>query len=569
MKSRPRNKRNCGAMETEWPDRLSFLFIHVPKFSSYYRPIGEYMIINYIPMGVFALADLLDREGHPSRIIHLGVEWIEDPGFSISRFLRDAEVQCVALPLHWHYQAYDVIEVVKKIKALRPDLFVLLGGFTASYFAEEILTRFPEVDAVVRGDAEEPVRALADAHSNGGAFDLEGVPNLAWRKNGEVHLNEITYVARGKDLDALRFARLELMRNYPTYVDSFGLPLAWAKGFSRAKNRRHQSLGTTLFPLCVGRGCAVDCTWCGGGACGQRLIGRRESVAFRSPDRVVETMEEAVGYGYETMHVSFDPLTESVPYYRDLFRRVRERGLSLGMYFECWGLPDRDFAADLARTFDLRRSTVAISPEVGPEGLRARHRGYPFDNEAFFESMRHLEALGVSTDVFFTVGAPFETQADAMATKAMIRRLRSEFRTLQRCMVWPIQLEPASPAYVHPERYGIEVERRSFLDFYYAHSGQASPGPTGPGGPDAPSEGETYTGLGYGAPEFFGDDAPGRIDLFEERLRNFRCRHFCFFHPDPRRSSSPAIGRFYCRLRALRWSLSSLTRRRRPRELFP
>ena len=32
---------------------IDVLFIHVPKLSNYYKPLDEFMFINFIPMGIF------------------------------------------------------------------------------------------------------------------------------------------------------------------------------------------------------------------------------------------------------------------------------------------------------------------------------------------------------------------------------------------------------------------------------------------------------------------------------------------------------------------------------------
>ena len=46
------------------------------------------------------------------------------------------------------------------MKRLHPDSKVLFGGFSSSYFHEELIT-YPQVDLVIRGDsAEEPIAAL-------------------------------------------------------------------------------------------------------------------------------------------------------------------------------------------------------------------------------------------------------------------------------------------------------------------------------------------------------------------------------------------------------------------------
>ena len=42
-------------------------------------------------------------------------------------------------------------------------MFIFLGGFTASLFAEEIMLNYPQIDAIIRGDAEVPIVKLCMA----------------------------------------------------------------------------------------------------------------------------------------------------------------------------------------------------------------------------------------------------------------------------------------------------------------------------------------------------------------------------------------------------------------------
>jgi hypothetical protein len=45
---------------------------------------------------------------------------------------------------------------------------------------------------------------------------------------------------------------------------------------------------------------------------------------------------------------------------------------------------------------------------------------------------------------------------------------------------------------------------------------------------------------------------------FEERLQDIKCRHFCFIHPDARKSSSPFWGRRFCDVSSLFWKMKHL-----------
>jgi len=57
---------------------MKTLLLHVPKFNNFYRPVGDFMWLNYMPMGLLAIADFLDRHGFEVEVVHLGVEWVEN-----------------------------------------------------------------------------------------------------------------------------------------------------------------------------------------------------------------------------------------------------------------------------------------------------------------------------------------------------------------------------------------------------------------------------------------------------------------------------------------------------------
>ena len=92
-------------------ESLDLLFIHVPKFSNFYRPFGEYMTVNLLPMGTLSLADLASQKGSKTKILHLGLEWIEKKISFPLAYLKDKEIRVVAIPLHFHPQSYEVMRI--------------------------------------------------------------------------------------------------------------------------------------------------------------------------------------------------------------------------------------------------------------------------------------------------------------------------------------------------------------------------------------------------------------------------------------------------------------------------
>jgi radical SAM superfamily enzyme YgiQ (UPF0313 family) len=303
------------------------------------------MFITLIPMGVFALCDLLCREGFPSRIIHLGVEWIEDKAFSLLDYLGEVRPRVAAMDLHWHHQSSDVIQTAQEIKKTFPEIFIVLGGMTASFYHEEILGSYDAVDGIIRGEGEIPIRALMEALRDR-QREFSNIPNFSWRRGSDIVINPLNYVASREILDDLNFTRFDLLSNHQTYIRYMALPF-YVKGVSKEKNFWMYSLKSPMFDLEVGRGCPVDCTWCAGSSSSQDMISGRKQVIFRKSEKVLQSIEEAISYGYETMHICFDPFPQKPDYYLDLFSRVRAKGLKVECFFESFGLP----TAELIREF--------------------------------------------------------------------------------------------------------------------------------------------------------------------------------------------------------------------------
>ncbi|MEI9474955.1 MAG: radical SAM protein [Deltaproteobacteria bacterium] len=514
---------------------MDCLFLHVPKRLNYYRPFHRFLWVNFLPMELLGLADLIQRQGVSTQIVHMGVEWIENGAFSILSYLKEKTPPIVLLDLHWHHQSFDVIETAKAIKSAFPKTHLFLGGFTASFFHEEIMKSFDVVDGIVRGEAETPTVELTSAILQG-REDFFSIPNLTWRRKGRVFINPLSYVASEQDLSRLSFTNFPLLKNYSTYIRHGALPF-YIKGFSRRKNLWMSSMKAPVFHLPVGRGCPVQCTWCGGGIPNQQTISGRREVVFRGAEEVIQSIKDAVSYGYKTFHISLDPYPQKPEYYLRLFARMREEKLQIECCFESFGLPTLDFIKVFKETFPGPGSLIALSPDVGSGRVRNFHKGHAYSNRALLESLRQMEEHQVFCDLFFTLGVPFETEEDVYQTIRFQREIRRRFSNVKGIRTFTIEIEPGSPWHLNPETYGVKTSLQSFMDFYHYHSGEKSP----------------FSSLGYWIPGYFPEvnDEKG----FEKALQTIKCRHLCLIHPNTRKSSSPFWGRRRCDLSHLVWKV--------------
>ncbi len=518
--------------------KIDCLFVHVPKLVNYYRPIGQFLWINLLPSGLLALADLLHREKVSTEVVHLGVERIEDPTFSILDYIQEKSPRMVAFDLHWHHQSFDVMEIIHQVKEAFPSIFIVLGGYTASFFHEEIMKNFSTVDGIIRGEAETPLLDLAGVLIQGGK-NLFSIPNLTWRRKGRVLMNPLSYVATEEDLNRLSFTNFPLLKNHSTYIHCLSQS-DYVEGVSRGRKPWTHSSKSPTYHLPVGRGCPVQCTWCGGGHLAQKAITGRREVVFRGIPEVIRTITDALSFGYKVFHFCFDPYPQNPDYYLRLFTRLREEKIEMECYFESFGLPTADFIHSFKETFPGPGSLIALSPDVGSTRSRKIHKGYAYTNQALQRCLDQMKRQRVNCDLYFTIGVPFEKKEDIDRTVQFQRELKGQYSNIKGIRTFTVEIEPGSPWHLNPELFGVKTTLQTFMDFYHHHAQVQCP----------------FFSLGYWIPGFFEEakDEQG----FEAAIQKAKCRHFCFIGSDSRKWSSPFWGRRLCDLshlfrRAANW----------------
>lgn len=441
--------------------------MHVPKFRNYYKPIGEYSFILFPPVGLLGLADYLRQNGRSSEIIHLGVERLKYGEVNLEHILAERNPDIVGLDLHWHFQAYDVIEVAKKIKQFRPDIAVLLGGFTATIFAEEILRTHDCVDFVIRGESEAPILELHRQYCSAKAYDQ--VANLAYRDGGSVKLNPITYVADEALLDSISFTDFTLMKDYPLFVESFSRYMN-ITGVSESLQRRVLLYNQKAYPLFLGRGCLNACAYCGGGRDAQVSICGRTFLALRSLGAVTASLEDIQRFGFEMALLSYDPLPSTLAesFYLTLFEQVKKKNIRLAFDIERWNLPTREFIRAV-RDMLPSGSVISITLNSASERVRKKNDTFAFDNRSLEDCLTIMEEEGVTCLLFFAIGLPFETAKDLQATADYQEYLRNRFQRVK-LMTTMVEIEPGSPLSNHPEAFEVLPRRSTFADYYHYHS---------------------------------------------------------------------------------------------------
>jgi B12-binding domain/radical SAM domain protein len=437
--------------------REDLIFLHAPSVydfrerSIFYGPVSDLVpstpVFEMYPIGFTTMAARLDREGYRVRIINLASMMLNDRDLDVEELIGKLRSDVFGIDLHWLPHAHGALAIAEMVKRLHPDSKVLFGGFSSSYYHEELIS-YPQVDLVLRGDsAEEPLAVLMRTLEKGG--DLAVVPNLTWKQDGKTMVNGLTHVP--EDLDHLDIDYGWIIRSVIRHRDLEG-----AKPF---KDWDRYPL-TAVFTV---RGCTQCCAVCGGSCGAMRRVLGRSKPAFRSPENTAQDVYDVQNYLDAPVFVVGDLRQNGDTYAERFFKRCRELGIDNHIVLELFTPAPASFFEQAAQTFG--RYSIQFSPDSHEE--RVRHAlGRRFDNPSMERSISSALSNGCQRfDMFFMIGLPEQTYASALESADYTRKLYSQNGNDPRLFVYtsPLApfLDPGSFAFEDPGRYGYRLFART------------------------------------------------------------------------------------------------------------
>jgi hypothetical protein len=401
-------------------------------------------------MGVIGIVNLLREKGIPVKGLNYAMEIDSNPYFDLELWLKgEAGARLILIDLHWYEHSFGAMEVAEICKKVLPEVPVVLGGLTATLFAKEILENFSLVDFIIRGDAEKPLYQLVKQILNGELRPAE-VPNLSYKDSDKIVENPLTYTAAPEDLDKLDYVNLDFLQNHQLYY-------------------KYQSAEFDVVSshwLCLGRGCKLDCSFCGGGRNAHKILAGRDNVVLRSINHVVEDIGCLYKMGIDQISLSHDPAFLGRPYWSEFFNEMKKKNLKIGIYNEFFQLPPVEFLKELVDCTVIPHSQAILSPLSGSEQVR-RFNGKFFTNAQFFEALSFLKRYYFPVTVFFSINLPLEDNKTFENTLQMAREIL-DFYPGELLKIANIchTIDPCSPMDLEPGKFFIDANMKSFMDYH-------------------------------------------------------------------------------------------------------
>lgn len=401
------------------------------------------------PVGMLSIAEYLDRHGCKARVDNLGERMLTIPGFDVEQYLARLSAQVYSIGLHWSVHSQGAIAIARLCKRLHPEALVVLGGLTATVFAEETIQKFDFIDGVLRGEAEKPFLALLRAMNTRDALQprafLETVPNLTYRDGaGQVVSNPL--LEPDTDLDEYEFTRLDLLEPKGA-IFTPGAPPSWV--------------------VPIARGCLHNCVSCGGSAYSYRTYLGRQRPAFRSPEKIVKDLRKLSKQGVQLAFLFQDPRMGGTAYWTALLQALQQVDLPLRqLTLELFGPAEEEFIAEVAK---IRIPVMlSISPESGVDRIRGAH-GRKYTNEGLYRTIELCKQYGVRLGCFSMLALGNDTPETIHQTWESWEHICElnikDGAPVDYAFGPMILLDPGSLAFDRPQSYGYRLVFKNLEEY--------------------------------------------------------------------------------------------------------
>lgn len=429
------------------------LLVHTPRLQRKDNTVIS--LVNYSAMGLFSLAGELVKNGFDTKILHLGIEKYLNRNFLLSEYVKENNIKFIAFTLQWYHQSYDVIETTRILKEKCPGIKISLGGLTSSFFAQEIMEKYPHIDFIIKGDGEVPIVKLAEALCNNTSFD--NIPNLYYRSNNEIIFNGTGFIATSENISSYEFFNSDRMLHFEQYSK-----IDYSLDFSKDNQL---VTPTSCIVICLGRGCLGKCIWCGGSYEAGKIISGRTVIAYRNIDHIIseiKTMHEK--FNIFTFRFGFDPDDNNRSYFIKLFKKLGLYNNNLNIMFDMEGLPDKQLL-DVYKASVSADSVLSITPTCADENLRKKYRDFFFTNEQLEQTLDYMEELKIKSEIYFS-RVPGVSKKENNHSEQYAKYLEQKYKYITFAYTFDLEIVPASMWSITPKKYKLTNARNSFDDYY-------------------------------------------------------------------------------------------------------
>ena len=304
----------------------------------------------------------------------------------------------------WSYNRFSCLALARIAKSIDPKIVVVFGGIHATFLDWQILSHYPEVDYIVRGEGELTFFKLLAALAGDG--DIAHIDGLSFRRDGA--LVRTPDQKRCQNLDDLPLI------DYKTI--SIGTSLRLGSGGRLNKLPKFQQMYRTL-PVETSRGCPFSCKYCSG-------VGFMHGVTRRSVGKVIEQIDRILELDTENMMWFHDMnFTLDRRYTMELCGALISHKIKVP-----WCCSTRINLVDKELLMMLRKAGCE-GIFYGVDSLSKKvlySMGRKYDPSLAIENLNLTASLGIMTQMQILIGFPGETDQDRLESLKNLSKVHKD-----------------------------------------------------------------------------------------------------------------------------------------------
>jgi len=408
-------------------------------------------VFEMYPVGFSSIAEYLEKNGIGVRIVNLAFRMLDDSRFNAEKFIAKLSPKAFGIDLHWLVHAQGSTEIARICKKLHPQIPVILGGLSSTYFHEQLI-KLPQIDYVLRGDSTEiPFFELMTEIKNG-SHNFGSIPNLNWKEdNGNIRINDFTYVPDTLD---------EFSNNYKNLFK-----MAVKYGDIKNMTAIYDWWRYPITAMMTCRGCTHNCIICGGSQRGLKLYANRKKIVYRPPELIVSDIKDISRFTRSPIFIVGDLNQAPGNYMETVLDGIKDANIKNELVVELFVPADISYFNKLSNS--ITKYNIEISPESHDENIR-RICGKYYSNADMEDNIRAALDNGCGKfDIFFMIGLPEQTESSVMETIDYCEYLLDTYGKRVVPFIAPLApfLDPGSIAFENPDKYGYKILYKTFEDY--------------------------------------------------------------------------------------------------------
>ena len=372
--------------------------------------VNPFNYAKYPPLSLIYLASFIEQHDFTVDILEASALSLSEEE-TIERIIN-SDADCCGFTCMTP-QADYVASMIKKIKSIKPDITILVGGVHVSIVPEDFLKKCPEVDYIVIGEGELTLLELLNAIKN--CDETNNISGIGFIDNNKIKINPRRNLI--ENLDELPMPAWDKL---PIYKYEVVTPERVAKPMP--------GQGLTLS---YERGCPFQCTFCASGS----VFGK--SYRTRSPKKIIEEIQYLIkSFSIYNFFFVDEVLTYKSELILELCHLILEKDINIK-----WSCNSRCNSRGLNDDIILvMKQTGCIRLDFGVESgspriLKSIKKGITLKD--IYTAHKIVHDAGLFTTTMMMVGQPNETLEDYKKSLKMILYLEPEIASFGTATPFP------------------------------------------------------------------------------------------------------------------------------------